>query len=80
MNEKTMTPLEAFTDFLEWVHVSGVWATLATRDRNRIINARRDKELKRGERHRLGVDRIRKILGDYATGRYTFTEIVTINE
>lgn len=80
MNEKQMTPLEAFEDFLKWVHSSGRWGELTNAEKNRIITARRDSQLLRGERHRLGADRIRKVLGNFAPGRYTFTETVTLNE
>lgn len=74
-----LTPLEAFNDFLTWVHESGTWADLTTKERNRIITARRDRD---GLRSGLGLGyaRIRDILTKYAPDRYEFRESVILRE
>lgn len=77
MDGKQLTPQEAFADFLQWVKASGKWDDLNNKDRNRIITARRDMNGKRDSR-RLGYERLKSILNDYAPGRYLFSEIVTL--
>lgn len=75
-----MTPLEAFDNFLAWVHYSGKWDALNDKEKNRVITARRDRDGLRGQRHQLGAGRIKRILDDYAPGRYEFREVVILKE
>ena len=78
--EKQLTPLEAFNDFLEWVKYSGTWSQLTPSQKNRIITARRDRDEKRGEAMALGNLRIKRLLTEYAPGRYEFRESVILHE
>ena len=77
--EKQLTPLEAFNDFLAWVHESGKWQELDRKERNRIITARRDRDGKR-EGLGLGYARLKDILQTYAPGRYEFNETVILKD
>lgn len=67
-----MSLLDAFNDFLEWIKDSGKWDKLTPQQKNRIITARRDRDFLRGIP--LGPGRIKRILSDYAPGRYSLTE------
>lgn len=69
--------MEAWEDFYKWME--------SRRDAGEINAIPKDvqeaKYAKEGlRRHGLGDKRIKSILTKYAPGRYTFSEIVTINE
>lgn len=74
--EEKLTPAEAWANFFEWIQAAERWAKLSYAQRNRLIIADRDS---RGERKRvsgtvysLGVERMEKILNEFAPGRYRF--------
>lgn len=79
--EKTpLTPLQAWDDFCKNVKPI-IWNDLSDKQKNRIINADRDKSGKR-KNHRdgkplaLGVKRIERILAEHAPGRYRIEQHV----
>lgn len=74
--EEKLTPAEAWADFFEWIQDEERWSKLTHKERSRLIIADRDS---RGVRKRvsgtvysLGVERMEKILNDFAPGRYRF--------
>lgn len=69
--KKQLTPEEAWQDFLD-----NVFPSVEER-KNRLDVLRAISHQRRGL---LGYRRIERILNTYAPGRYTFTEIVTVNE
>lgn len=78
MNEQTITPLQAWDDFLEYARQTGLQLG------NDVSQAKRDRKggrkTRRGTVVQLGAERIERLLNKYAPGRYTFSIMVTIND
>jgi hypothetical protein len=72
--EHTLTPLEAWDNFVE--HVI---PTLPKPIPREIQHARYSRE-GRGTYKPLGKDRIKRLLEKYAPGRYEFREVVILHE
>lgn len=81
MDKKTLTPIEAWDDFDEYIR-----RLPGFKIPNEVSTARRDRRGERTDRYDrkiwLGPSRIERILNKYAPGRYTFTRhtVVTLNE
>lgn len=80
MNKQTLTPLQAWDDFLEYARQTGLQLG------NDVSQAKRDRrggrKTRRGTVVQLGAERIERLLNKYAPGRYTFQHhtTVTVNE
>lgn len=73
--EKQLSALDAWADYWTWIRQQPKWADIGRRQKQYMYRA--EKDFREGK---LGYERIKNILTTYAPGRYTFTEIVTVNE
>lgn len=78
--QQEFTKEQAWDDFYNWIRQQEKWKQMTRGEKIRTgiyeANAAR-----RGNRdHALGWERLKRILNDYAPGRYLFSEIVTLVE
>lgn len=76
--KRQLTHIEAWANFWSWVTVPENWATVDRTGRDRIKKAHKRYLFKKPAD--LGYEGVKTLLERYAPGRYTFSEIVTINE
>ena len=69
---KKMTYLEAYDDFRKWIPTQPAWKTLTKRDKQYIAKADQARRL-----NKLGIDRVKSLLGKHAPQRYDFS--LTVN-
>lgn len=80
-----ITQAEAWQDFYTYIRQPGQWSNLTNAEKNRVIIADTDNKGKRagrgGRPRSLGFERLRRILEQYAPGRYRFNieESIYIN-
>lgn len=72
MQDTTLTPWQAFADFLRYVKENNI------KTGNDVAMAKRDADGYRGRT--LGAKRIERILNHYAPGRYEFLEVVILHD
>lgn len=78
MEKKTLSPQEAFSDFLQYAKRADIKLG------NDVAQAKRDNAggrlTKKGTPIRLGTARIRRLLERYCPGRYEFREVVILHD
>lgn len=72
MQDTTLTPWQAFADFIRYAKENSI------KTGNDVAMAKRDADGYRGRS--LGVRRIERILNHYAPGRYEFREVVILHD
>lgn len=72
MQDTTLTPYQAFADFLRYTKENNI------KTGNDVAMAKRDANGYHGRS--LGVRRIQRILTHYCPGRYEFLEVVILHE
>lgn len=76
--DKTLSPQEAFSDFLQFAEQNGI------RLGNDVAQAKRDNKggrlTAKGTPIKLGVARIKRLLERYCPGRYEFREVVVVHD